>query len=108
MRYILSIAAAALVIFSLVKANFGDDQFTPDKLQAQFAESLKGSVSGVEGAEWKNHIDLWVKSSSADEKKAKNIASDVVIKGGQDLGQMFCVHVHKGDGREISKMCLTN
>jgi len=101
------IVVLMVLLFAFSGMSFGEENFTPDQLQSQFAESLKGSVAGVQGALWKSHIDLWVQASSADKNRAKEIATDVVTKGMKDLGQMFCVHVHSGNWKELSKICWT-
>lgn len=99
----IAISVAFVVVFSQI--GFGAEDFTPTKLQSRFAESLKGAVSGVEDAKWKSHIDLWVQTSSTDKKKAEDIASDVIAKGKVNLGESFCVHIHNGDWKELSKLC---
>ena len=108
MRLLLSkitVPIILLIVFSQI--SFGEEEFTPSQSQSQFAESLKGSVSGVESAEWKTHVDLWVQASGVDQNKAKEIAAEVVAKGSKDLGQSTCVHVHKGDWKEFYKLCWT-
>ncbi len=108
MRLILSKITALLILLLIFsQVSFGEEEFTPNKSQSQFAQSLKGSVSGVESAEWKTHVDLWVQASGADQNKAKEIAAEVVAKGSKDLGQSACVHVHKGDWNELYKICWT-
>lgn len=98
-----AISIAFVVIFSQI--GFGAEDFIPTKLQSQFAESLKSAVSGVEDAKWNSHIDLWVQAPGADKKKAEDIASDVIAKGKVNLGESFCVHVHNGNWKELSKLC---
>lgn len=92
-------------IFS--QTGFGEEGYTPDKSQSQFASSLKGSVPGVESAEWKTHVDLWVQAPDADQNKAKEIAAEVVAQGSMNLGQSTCVHVHTGDWNQLYKLCWT-
>jgi len=96
-----------LILIAFSRISFGEEQFTPDQSQSQFAQSLKSTVPGVEDASWKTHVDLWVQSPLGDQSSAKKIAVDVLEKGSKDLGQMFCVHVHKGDWKEIYKQCRT-
>ncbi|GIW47032.1 MAG: hypothetical protein KatS3mg078_0909 [Deltaproteobacteria bacterium] len=84
---------------------FTEEEFIPSKLQFEFAKSLIDSIPGVENAVWKTHVDLWIQARVNDPKKAKNIAADVISKGSKELGQIFCVHVHSGDWKELSKLC---
>ncbi|MER3445909.1 MAG: hypothetical protein C4291_03305 [Candidatus Dadabacteria bacterium] len=104
-RSFIKTAILIISVTAFYKIGFGADDFTPTKLQSRFAESLKGTVSGVEDAKWKSHVDLWVQAPGADKNKAEDIASDVIAKGKTNLGESFCVHVHKGDWKEISKLC---
>lgn len=101
------VALLTVLLLFLSGVGFGEEGFTPDQLQSRFAESLKDSVPDVQGAVWRSHIDLWVQTTSTDKNRAKGIATDVIAKGMKDLGQMFCVHVHSGDWKELSKMCWT-
>jgi len=108
MRVLLSnitILIVVLIVFSQI--SFGEEEFSPNQSQSQFAASLKGSVPGVESAEWKTHVDLWVQASEADLNKTKEIAAEVVAKGSKDLGQSACVHVHEGDWKGLYKLCWT-
>ncbi|MGH7889057.1 MAG: hypothetical protein ACRENF_00730, partial [Thermodesulfobacteriota bacterium] len=90
------IALVLIILTAFSRIGFGEEQFMPDQSQSKFAQSLKGSVSGVVDASWKTHVDLWVQSSGVDQRAAKKIAGEVLEKGSRDLGQMFCVHVPKG------------
>ncbi len=100
------ITLVLIILTAFSRIGFGEEQFTPDQSQSKFAQSLKGSVYGVEDALWKTHVDLWVQSSDGEQRVAKKIAGEVLEKGSNDLGQMFCVHLHKGDWKEIYKQCL--
>ncbi|MGH7807918.1 MAG: hypothetical protein ACRENT_07475 [Thermodesulfobacteriota bacterium] len=108
MRFLSSkIAVLIMLVTVFSQIGFGEEGYTPDPSQSQFASSLKGSVPGVESAEWKTHVDLWVQASDADPNKAKEIAAEVVAEGSKNLGQSTCVHVHTGDWKDLYKLCWT-
>src|SRR5713101_7409854 len=104
-RSFVKMAISIICVAAFSQIGFGAEDFTPAKLQSQFADSLKGSISGVEDAKWKSHVDLWIQASGADKNKAEDIASDVIAKGKANLRQSLCVHVHKGDWKELYKLC---
>lgn len=100
------LATVFLVAAFAAQGHAGDD-FTPNVNQIKFADMVVTNMMLAEEAIWKNHMDLWVAAPIANAKMAKNIASDVIALSNDNLRQIFCVHVHSGDWKELYSMCWT-
>jgi hypothetical protein len=95
-----------LLIFNYSELSLGQEEgYTISQLQANFAQYVQDSLSGIIKAEWKSPLDLWVMADGVDKNAAKNIALDVIYMSKTELGQSFCVHVHDGDYIDLSKIC---
>ena len=101
----LKITISLIFLAAFSGIGFSKEGFNPTEMQSQFAQSVETSVSGVQSAEWSTPVDLWVRADDASQGQATRIASDIIVRAKEDLGQGFCVHVHNGDWKPLSDMC---
>jgi hypothetical protein len=104
----LKIMISIIILAAFSEISFGQEDFSAGKMQSQFAESIKNSLSGVVEAKWTSPVDLWVQTSNVSKNQARDIAADVVAKARTDLKQSICVHVHNGDWEPISNLCWSS
>ena len=103
----LQILATVFLVAAFAAHGHAGDDFQPNVSQTKFAAMIVTDMLLAEDAMWKNHMDLWIVAPIADSKMAKNIATDVIALSNRNLMQMFCIHIHSGDWKEMYSRCWT-